>query len=222
VRKWVRGIINMALFSAMPFLGAGTIRWTRGWILAAAFVVVMAGMGVLLRRRNPELMRARMAGPGTGTKPFDRIFLRLFIPLVIVQPFIAGLDAVRFHWSSMPFATVWTGVPLFLAATGLICWAMLANPHAEMTVRIQSDRGHVVISRGPYRVVRHPMYVGMILMYAAMNLILGSWWAFTVVGAIVALMVWRIAKEERTLCAELPGYSDYAQQTRWRLVPGLW
>jgi protein-S-isoprenylcysteine O-methyltransferase Ste14 len=80
----------------------------------------------------------------------------------------------------------------------------------------------MAVSGGPYRVVRHPMYVGMVVMYSGMNLILGSLWAFTVVGAILALLVWRTAMEDATLMRELPGYSDYATQTRWRLIPGVW
>lgn len=220
--KFIRGVLSMTAMIALLFVAAGRLNWSRGWIFVALFLASMIVMGTLLRLLNPATMRARMAGPGKDTKPFDRIFLRIFIPLVFLQPVVAALDAVRFRWTAMPFAAVWPGALLLLVSTSLMTWAMVVNPHAEMSVRIQTDRGHRVITTGPYRFVRHPMYVGMLLMYCSFNLILGTWWAFVVVAAIAALVVWRTAMEDRTLMRELPGYSDFAAQTRWRLLPGLW
>jgi protein-S-isoprenylcysteine O-methyltransferase Ste14 len=105
-------------------------------------------------------------------------------------------------------------IPLFAALT--------TNPHLETTVRIQKDRGHKVITTGPYRFVRHPMYTGVLLMYAGWPLILGSMWSYVVVGIIVVLFVVRTALEDRTLRTELEGYEAYAGRTRYRLLPGVW
>jgi len=99
---------------------------------------------------------------------------------------------------------------------------MTVNRFAESTVRIQSERNHAVVSSGPYRIVRHPMYVGMFLMYPATAMMLGSGWAMAVAALILVLIVWRTVEEDRFLHRELTGYREYAALTRYRLVPGLW
>jgi protein-S-isoprenylcysteine O-methyltransferase Ste14 len=135
---------------------------------------------------------------------------------------LGGLDAVRFRWSSMPTWLVIPGVLLYLLAFALGGWAMAVNPYFEPTVRIQHDRGHEVCTAGPYRVVRHPGYAATILGAPGFPLVIGSWWAFLTVGAYVLLFVVRTALEDRFLLRELPGYTDYARRTRYRLIPGIW
>ncbi len=203
------------------FAGAGTFAWARGWLAVGLYVAGMSAIGIAVRRANPTLMRAREK-PGAGTKPFDKVFLRALIPLVFVQAGVAGMDAVRFGWTSMPGAAVYAGAVLFALAIALIAWSMAVNRHAETTVRIQTERGHAVVESGPYGIVRHPMYVGAILMYAATALILESVWALAVGGVMTGLFVWRTAREDETLREELPGYADYAARTRYRLMPGVW
>jgi protein-S-isoprenylcysteine O-methyltransferase Ste14 len=178
--------------------------------------------GLLVHLRNPALLEARANWRRRDTKPFDKVFLSLFLPLTFLQPAVAGLDAVRYGWSSMPFATLYAGLILFAMAMTLITWAMMANPHAETTVRIQTDREHKVVTSGPYRIVRHPMYVGAILMYPAAALMFGSTWALAVSALIAILFVWRTVLEDRTLRRELPGYEEFAARTRYRLIPRLW
>lgn len=204
------------------FLSAGTIRWTRGWIGVAMWMLAMPAVGLVTQRYNPRLMEERARWRRKDTKPFDKIFLAVYVPLVTIQPAVGGLDAVRFRWSSLPFAWVYAGVTLYVLAMGLIAWVLCINPYAETSVRIQNDRGQTVVTSGPYRIVRHPMYVGAILMYLAQPLIWGSVWAM-VLGAVVGLlMIVRTVFEDRTLRRELPGYQEYAAQTRYRLLPGFW
>jgi protein-S-isoprenylcysteine O-methyltransferase Ste14 len=167
-------------------------------------------------------MEARAKWRRKDTKRFDKVFLAAFIPLGFILPLVAGFDAVRFRWSSMPFGFVYTGAILFALAMAVIAWTMAVNRYAEATVRIQEDRGHTVVTSGPYRIVRHPMYVGAVLMYVATPLVLGSVWALAVTGLLVALLIWRTAMEDQTLRRELSGYGDYAARTRYRLLPGLW
>ena len=219
--RLIRTLAAPLLWILALFAGAGTFAWTRGWIAVALYTVGMSAIGFIVRRYNAPLMEAR-AKRGAGTKPFDKVFLRVLIPLVFIQAAVAGVDTVRFGWSSMPFALAYAGTVLFALAIALIAWSMAVNPHAEGTVRIQTDRGHTVVTSGPYRMVRHPMYVGAILMYVATALILGSVWALAVGGIMIALFIWRTAREDRTLHLELPGYADYAARTRYRLAPGLW
>ena len=156
------------------------------------------------------------------TKPFDRIFFLLFLPLMLLFPVIAGLDAARFHWSEPPEWLIYPGAVIFVLATALVTWTLAVNRHAESTVRIQVDRGHTVVSTGPYRYVRHPMYVGIIVSYSAAPMILGSVWAFAVWAAMTVLFIWRTAKEDATLQRELAGYKEFAERTRYRLLPGVW
>jgi len=107
-------------------------------------------------------------------------------------------------------------------ALALITWVMLVNPFAEKTVRIQTDRGHTVVTSGPYRFVRHPMYVGLILLFVSTTFVWGSVWALRLTAIMAVLIIWRTACEDRTLRQDLPGYEQYAGVTRYRLLPGLW
>jgi protein-S-isoprenylcysteine O-methyltransferase Ste14 len=117
---------------------------------------------------------------------------------------------------------VYPGVIVFALAMALVGWTLAVNRHAETTVRIQTDRGHAVVTWGPYRFVRHPMYVGAIFMYAGTPLVWGSVAALGISSAIILLFVWRTVLEDRMLQRELPGYVEYAARTRFRLIPGLW
>ncbi|MGB2907278.1 MAG: isoprenylcysteine carboxylmethyltransferase family protein [Candidatus Aminicenantaceae bacterium] len=134
---------------------------------------------------------------------------------------IAGLDK-RFGWGSL--SPLWSPVGLILVVLGSVpsAWAISLNPHFEPTVRIQEERGHRVISTGPYRYVRHPGYLSAILTSTATPLLLGTPWAFLPVGAIIVVLVIRTALEDRVLRRELTGYREYAQRVRWRLFPGIW
>ncbi len=204
------------------FLGAGRLDWARGWISVGMYVGGMGAIGLFVRRVNAPVMEARRKWRHKDTKPFDRVFLAFFLPLVTFQPVVAGLDAVRFRWSSMPPAALYPGLALLAVAMPLIGWTLAVNRHAETTVRIQTDRGHEVVSSGPYRFVRHPMYVGAILMYLGTPLVWGSLWALAITGIVIALLIWRTAMEDRTLRRELRGYDEYSRRTRYRLAPGLW
>jgi len=204
------------------FLGAGRLDWLRGWICVALWVISLTAVGILTQRYNPQLMKERAKWRRKDTQGFDKIFLLVCLPIVQIQPALAGMDAVRFHWSSLPFAFVYVGAVLYCVAMALIAWVLCTNPYAETSVRIQHDRGHTVVTTGPYRIVRHPMYVGTSLMYLATPLVLGSLWALAVGGILTLLFIVRTVLEDRTLRRELPGYEEYTAQTRYRLLPGIW
>jgi len=218
----VQGVLALALLLLAVFGGAGRWDWVRGWIFVAEYVGGMGLALVVLRRVNPGLIEARSNWRHTNTKGFDRIILAIYLPMTYVQPALAGIEVVRLDRPGMPEAALYGGVLAFAAAIVLMGWVMAVNPFAEPTVRIQTEREHRVIRAGPYRFVRHPMYVGAILMHVAVALILGSYWALAAVGVIAVLLVLRTALEDRTLQRELSGYREFAAQTRWRLVPGIW
>jgi protein-S-isoprenylcysteine O-methyltransferase Ste14 len=214
-------VVYTVLWAAVLFTAAGRLDWLRAWVYLGLYVGgLMVTLAVVLRT-NPEVIAAR-AKRHADTKHFDKVFVALYTPLVFLLPLVAGLDAVRFRWSSLPFATLYVGAALYVLGTVPAAWAMAVNPYLEQTVRIQTDRGHVVIASGPYRIVRHPLYVGVIVANIASPLLLGSLWAYVPAAMTVLLFIWRTALEDRTLRHELPGYAEYAQRTRHRLFPGVW
>jgi protein-S-isoprenylcysteine O-methyltransferase Ste14 len=222
MRVFFKALVVPAWWLIALFGSAGQLTWNRGWICTVLYLGGMNASRAVLKKLNPGLLEQRERGIRKDTKPFDKIFLRLLLSFTIVLPVIAGLDAVRFSWAPMPFWTTYPGIGLIAVSAILITWVMIKNSHAESSVRIQEDRGHTVISSGPYRFVRHPMYVGLIMLYASMALILGSMWALAVAALITILLLWRTALEERALRRELPGYEEYTAVTRYRLMPGIW
>ena len=135
---------------------------------------------------------------------------------------LAPVDAVRFRWSRVPLGFQGLALLVMLAAWGLIIWAFRENAFLAEYVRIQEERGHTVCTTGPYRIVRHPMYVGVIVTILGVPVLLGSLYALIPAALIAALFILRTALEDRTLQKELPGYAEYALTVRWKLVPRIW
>jgi len=220
VVRLIRTAAGSAVYAGLAFLGAGRLDWTRGWIYAGVFVGVSVVGGLIVQLANPGLLEARAKGIRKDTKAFDKAFYSMFLPLVLVYPLLAGLDAIRFVWAPLPQWTVVPGALLFVISSAFGTWTMIVNAHAETTVRIQDEQR--VITSGPYRVVRHPMYLGTVVGLPGTALMLGSAWALLAMALIVVLFIWRTAREDRTLRGELAGYEDYTKITRYRLLPGVW
>jgi protein-S-isoprenylcysteine O-methyltransferase Ste14 len=221
IRTCFQGFTIYAWWLLCLFGSAGQLTWIRGWICTVLYLGGLHTCRAVLKKLNPELLEQRDTAIRKDTKPFDKIFLRLFLSLTIIQPIIAGLDA-RFNSAPIPFWTVYPGIVQFIVSATLITWVLVENPHAESSVRIQKDRGHTVVASGPYRFVRHPMYVGLVQLHQAMALMLGSTWTMALAGLITILFLWRTALEDQTLRRELPGYEEYTTVTRYRLMPGIW
>ncbi len=210
----------IAVDAVILFVAAGTLDWAAAWIYAGMRVLAMSIAAIFIIRENPEIINERGRMP-QNTKDFDKVFAIIYMPLVLLLPLVAGLD-FRFNWSAMPLWLSAVGFVGYIPAAILPYWAMLVNNYLTTTVRIQEERGHQVVSGGPYRYVRHPMYVGLILGAICMPLLLGSWWAI-IPGILVAVAaIWRTSREDAVLQEELPGYAEYAQRTRYRLLPGVW
>jgi protein-S-isoprenylcysteine O-methyltransferase Ste14 len=209
---------------ALIFGGAGTLNWKVGWFFS---IIYFMGWGVLngiLALWNPTILneRGKRSSQLTGTKAWDWWLLGIYSVLIIIQPLLAGLDK-REGWSPDP--QIWliiTGNVLIIIHFALLTWSMCTNDFFEGTVRIQAQRGHYVINSGPYRYVRHPGYVAVILSFVGLPLALGTWYAL-IPGMIgVAVYIIRTYLEDTTLQRELPGYQEYTQRTHFRLFPGLW
>jgi protein-S-isoprenylcysteine O-methyltransferase Ste14 len=221
-RRLIASIVGtLLLFLLCLFVPAGTWLWPRGWLFFAVYVAAGVLISFYLRRVNPDVVAAR-ANRHAGTKSWDRWVVGLLIAAIISIIVVAALDDGRLHWSAMPWWICGIGYVPLLAGLAGITWAESVNKFFEPTVRIQTDRGHQVIDAGPYAIVRHPGYVSVLLLIIGMALSLGSYWALIPAAVTYLILVARTVLEDRTLQNELPGYKEYAQRVRYRLVPGVW
>lgn len=211
---------TVLIYAACLFIPAGTWRWPAAWVYLVLFVGGLLVFGRTIIRKHPEVINER-GRASAQTKPYDRLFGRLYLPLALAPYVVAGLD-LRFAWSEVPLLVQLAGFAGVAVASILPYWVMLVNAHAATTVRVETQRGQTVVQSGPYAAVRHPMYSGMIASSLCLPLALGSWWALVPSLLGVALVVWRTGREDETLREELPGYADYAARVRYRLLPGVW
>jgi protein-S-isoprenylcysteine O-methyltransferase Ste14 len=211
---------TLLLFAAILFVTAGRLGWTEAWIFLGIYLVGITANGLWSLRHNPDMLneRGRM---GANAKSWDKVIGLVYMVLLFAIYILAGLDA-RFGWSAAPPWVKILGGVAFAFSMVLTFWVMSANTFLSTFVRIQDDRGHTTVTGGPYRYVRHPMYVGILFMSWGMPLLLGSWWALIPGALNIVLFFVRTALEDKTLQAELPGYKDYARKVRYRLLPGVW
>jgi protein-S-isoprenylcysteine O-methyltransferase Ste14 len=214
-------VVLPVLCALFMFWPAGTFAWFKGWLFLVVMVSLETVAVIYLWRKNPEVIAAR-SRLHKGTKRWDKIILACLAPSMLAIFPIAALDDSRFHWSQMQPWSVALGYVLLTGGLAASTAALAVNKFAEPTVRIQADRGHAVVDSGPYALVRHPLYVGAVLMFTGVALALGSWWALFPVGMVVVILLVRTALEDRTLRNELPGYQAYAQRVRYKLIPGIW
>jgi protein-S-isoprenylcysteine O-methyltransferase Ste14 len=220
VRRGLQLLMGGAVIAVAMFLPAGRLDWWQAWAFLGIFFGAIAFNALFVLRGDPELIAER-GETKENTKGWDKTVTSVITVLTLALLVVAGLDE-RFGWSGMPVAVSVAGLLLILAGNALVSWSMAANRFFARVVRIQEDRGQRVCSSGPYRFVRHPGYAGMIVYTPAMAVGLGSWWAVVPALLAAAAFVVRAALEDRTLKAELPGYTDYAARVRYRLLPGFW
>lgn len=204
------------------FLAAGRLDVFRAWLFFGIYLAGAIVGAIIMWKLAPELANQR-SFVKEGTKTWDKFFLAIYFPIsLFVFPVVAGLDVGRFRWSELGITYVIAGTILYLVCFVLVYWAMVTNEHFEGTVRIQKDRNHRVITNGPYRFVRHPGYLSMILGSFSGCFIIGS--VYSLIPTVIAItaVIVRTYLEDRTLQNELSGYSDYVKRTRFRLVPGVW
>ena len=218
VKRMTQVVIQTLLIVVILFISAGRLDWVWPWAYLGVGVGILAINTLIL---SPELIAER-GQPRENVKDWDRVLTSLITFPILVLLIVAGLDE-RFGWSpQLALVIHLIGLAFVALGQGLFSWAMASNIFFSTAVRIQMDRDHTVASGGPYRYVRHPGYVGLIVSLFATALALGSLWALVPVGLAACLLIVRTALEDKTLLEELDGYKEYAQKVRYRLVPGIW
>jgi len=224
VKQVLRFLIVVLLMPAVLFIAAGRLNWVMGWVYSGVVLALTVVSRIAMLRAAPELLveRARF-DEAEDAKSWDRPLVPLVaIYLPLVGLIIAGLDN-RLGWSpELPLWLQIVGLIFVALGTLLGTWAMVVNRFFSAVVRIQKDRGHTVVTSGPYRFVRHPAYLGGLVTAFASAVALDSLWTLIPAGLTALLYIVRTALEDKTLCEELPGYAEYAQQARYRLLPGIW
>lgn len=215
------GFFTLLLMIAMILFLAGRMNYWQGWAFGVITVLLVLVKSIFFPSRS-DLIEERIK-PGPGTKWWDKVFYAFYIPAFFAIIIIGSLDGGRFGWtSSLPVFVYISGYILYIFSISIFLWAQQINRFFSSVVRIQHDRGHEVIQTGPYKYVRHPGYIGGILMAISTALVLGSLYALIPAGGVVILLIIRTYLEDTTLQKELPGYADYAKKVSFRLLPGVW
>jgi protein-S-isoprenylcysteine O-methyltransferase Ste14 len=225
IRAWVRFVIRMGMFAVALLWPAGTCDWWEAWVVIGIWFMFGVVMISYLVSHDPDLLaeRMRLLPFHKDQKPWDRVIMLLFLIAGFSLYMVPGFDVVRYGWSEP--------LPLWLRVTAMLVhipcfvalgWIMHENSYLSQVVKIDNERGHKVITTGPYSFVRHPMYTVIIVLLTAVPVALGSRYALLVAGFLMVLLVVRTWYEDRTLHAELEGYPEYARKTRYKLVPGVW
>ncbi len=225
-RFGIRGIIVQSILIiigfAVLFISAGTLAWINAWVYVGLVSIYWVISTVVLAGVNPDMLNERGSVVKEGTKGFDKVWVAIYPVLTFGNLVVMGFDAVRFQWSFMPFWLAILGIVIMIPASVISTWAMAVNKFFEWTVRIQDDRQQYICTSGPYKIMRHPGYTGLVISILVYPLILGSWWGFVLSGILAIIVVIRTALEDRTLQNEMTGYREYAKQVKYRLIPLVW
>jgi protein-S-isoprenylcysteine O-methyltransferase Ste14 len=204
------------------FLASGEISSLRAWIYIGIYALGGLIIGIILLKKSPKLLNDR-GKMQEGTKQFDKyIILTYFLFAIVITPFVAGIDRRLNCIEILPFFYLYIGIILYILSAIFSTWPMLHNRFFEGTVRIQKEKNHNVINTGPYKIVRHPGYLGMLLGSISLPLALGSVLAFIPLFIMIILIFVRTYFEDTTLQKELSGYSQYCKEVKYRLIPFIW
>ncbi|HEV8716429.1 MAG TPA: isoprenylcysteine carboxylmethyltransferase family protein [Candidatus Binatia bacterium] len=202
------------------FLTAGTFAYWQAWVYCLVFFVAVMLIGAYFLKNDPALLERRLKIGETGeTEPKQKIIQTVAGALYFASFLIPGLDR-RLHWSAVPASLVLAADVGVALAFLIVFFVFRENSYTSSIIEV--DESQRVIETGPYRVVRHPMYAGALLLFLAAPLALGSFWALLFVVPLSTMVVLRLIDEERFLSEHLPGYTAYCQKTRYRLVPLIW
>jgi protein-S-isoprenylcysteine O-methyltransferase Ste14 len=210
------------LFALALFLPAGNVSWLAGWIFLVLFFSFFLAVSGWLFRHNPGLLQERMSLTRSDQKGWDKVLFPMLLVATVAWLVFMALDAVRFHWSRVPIGLQVVGVVVLLISFYLLFLTFRENSYLSPVIRIQEERGQTVVSTGPYRYVRHPMYAGILVFMVGTSLLLGSGYGIIVGLIFMIVLARRALLEERTLRQELPGYAAYMEKVKYRILPYVW
>lgn len=217
----IKHLSGSLLFFLVLFISAGRVDYWQGWVYVA-IGLVMFTLNYTFLRIDPGLLEER-ARPHEETKSWDKRILGISFLVTLSMYVTAGLDSGRFHWSpGFHWSLSLSGAILVAGGQLLYLVAQHQNKFFSSTVRIQEDRGHTVCETGVYRMVRHPGYLGSVVQSLGFPLLFGSLWSILPAGILIVLFLIRTSLEDRVLIQELNGYPEYAQKTRYRMIPWIW
>ncbi len=217
VRAITRFAAGVVIVGLLLFLPAGTLRYPQAWLLIGILFVPMFIAGLVMMGKNPELLKKRL---NAREKESEQREVILFSGIMFLAAFIAAGLSFRFGWLMLPWAVSIVGAVLFLAAYALYAEVLRENTYLSRTIEVQEDQK--VIDTGLYGIVRHPMYMATVILFLSMPLVLGSVISFVIMLCYIPLIIKRIRNEETVLERDLPGYTEYKQKVRFRLIPFIW
>lgn len=213
-------VFGIAFFAVLLFWPAGTLNYWQAWVFIAIFIAATIIPSIYLAVNDPAALRRRMkAGPTAETRPVQRVAVVGTIVSVVAELVISALDH-RFGWSQVPTAVIIVGNVLVAVGLGLAQLVVIQNSYAAATITVEAEQK--VVSTGLYGVVRHPMYVGALIMMVGTPLALDSYWGLVAIFPGLAVLALRIVDEENMLRQELTGYREYIEKVHYRLVPYVW
>ena len=225
VRIWVSFAFRMVFFAVALMWPAGILDWWEAWVVFGLWTIYGLSMTIYLMRHDPALLaeRLKFVPLHKEQKSWDKALMLVFFIAGIALYIIPGFDVVRYEWSEpLPIWMRIVAMLLHLPCFVLLGWVMRENTYLSQVVKIDKARDHQVITTGPYALVRHPMYTLVIALLFIVPVALGSRYALIIALFLTLLLIVRTYLEDRTLHMELEGYSEYAKQTCYRLIPGIW
>ena len=208
---------GLVLVGILIFLPAGTLGYANGWLLIGLLFIPMLIAGLIMLRRSPAFLAKRL---DVKEKQAAQKGVVAISGLMFVAGFVvAGLD-FRFGWSKMPFPVTVAASVLFLLSYALYAEVMRENAYLSRTIKV--EEGQKVVDTGLYGIVRHPMYMATVLLFLMMPIVLGSWYALIIFACYPAVIIVRLKNEEELLTRELPGYAEYKQKVKYRIIPFIW
>ncbi|MCG7611506.1 MULTISPECIES: methyltransferase family protein [Mycobacterium] len=220
IRVAVQSVFGLLALGALLFVPAGTFNYWQAWVFLTVYAVMAIASTVYLLSKDKAVVERRMrVVQKAESRPVQKGVIGVIAVLSVALPVFCGLDH-RFGWSPVPTAVSWIGNVMFAVGLVITIFTIIQNSYASANITVESEQK--LVSTGLYGLVRHPMYMGALLMVAGMPLALGSWWGLAVLIPVLTLYTFRIQDEEKLLRQQLAGYREYMQKVHYRLVPLVW